>query len=179
MEEKFEKVEMVREKCNVSYEKAREVLEACDYDVLEAVIKLEQEATAAQAAQEAQAAANAQAAQAAWEAQRAERAARRHEATSKVADELKGFWAACLKALRMGVDSTFVAENKGGRVFSLPLIVVILGIFVWGATLWLLVIGLFCGLRYRIEGPGEFATKASDMLDQAADFTDDIKNSVA
>ena len=64
-------------------------------------------------------------------------------------------------------------------MLSLPLIVVILGIFMWGATLWLLVIGLFCGLRYRIEGPGEFATKASDMLDQAADFTDDIKNSVA
>ena len=164
MEEKLEKVELVRNRCNASYEEARAALEACDYDVLEAIVTLEREGKTAQAAQE---------------AERAERAERRREASEKLADEARGFWAACRKALRTSIDSTFVAENRNGRVLSLPLIVVILGLFLWGATLWLLVIGLFCGLRYHIEGAGEFGSKASSMLDQAADFTDDVKNSIA
>jgi NACalpha-BTF3-like transcription factor len=39
--ENLEKVELVREKCNVSYEEARDALEACDYDVLDAIVMLE------------------------------------------------------------------------------------------------------------------------------------------
>jgi hypothetical protein len=39
--DKLEKVELVREKCGVSYQDAKEALEACDYDVLDAIIWLE------------------------------------------------------------------------------------------------------------------------------------------
>ena len=37
----LEKVELVREKCGVSYEAAKDALEANDYDVLEAIVYLE------------------------------------------------------------------------------------------------------------------------------------------
>ena len=39
--ENLEKVELIREKCGVSYEEAKNALEACDYDVLEAIIAIE------------------------------------------------------------------------------------------------------------------------------------------
>ena len=39
--EELEKVELVREKCDVSYEEAREALKASDYDVLDAIVQLE------------------------------------------------------------------------------------------------------------------------------------------
>ena len=49
--DRLEKVELVREKCGVSYEEARDALEACGYDVLDAIVKLEREGkTAAQTA---------------------------------------------------------------------------------------------------------------------------------
>ena len=167
MEEKFEKVEMVREKCNVSYEEARAALEACDYEVLEAVIDLERKVKAAQAEPVIEVEAHVVG----------------EEPGSDVAREAKGFWAACKRAFKYSLDSMFVAERNGSTVLSVPLIVAILGVLVWGATLWLLLIGLFLGMRYRIEGPGEFATKASDVLGKAADAADSIKegfgNSIA
>ena len=39
----FEKVEALREKANVSYEVAKEAMEACNYDMLDAMIYLEKQ----------------------------------------------------------------------------------------------------------------------------------------
>ena len=39
--DKLEKVEKLREKTGVSYEDAKNALEACDYDLLDAIIYLE------------------------------------------------------------------------------------------------------------------------------------------
>ena len=39
--DKLEKVEKLREKTGVSYEEAKNALEACDYDLLDAIIYLE------------------------------------------------------------------------------------------------------------------------------------------
>jgi hypothetical protein len=41
--ENLEKIDLLRQRMNVSYEKARAVLEAANWDVTEALIKLEQE----------------------------------------------------------------------------------------------------------------------------------------
>ena len=38
----LEQVDVVRERCNVSYAQAKEALEACNGDVLEAIIYIEQ-----------------------------------------------------------------------------------------------------------------------------------------
>ena len=41
--EKLEKVEVIREKCGVSYEDAKAALDACDDNVLDAIIWLEKQ----------------------------------------------------------------------------------------------------------------------------------------
>jgi len=41
--ENIEKIDMVRERMNVTYEEAREALEASNWDVIEAVIKIERD----------------------------------------------------------------------------------------------------------------------------------------
>ncbi len=41
--EKLEKVEVIREKCGVSYEDAKAALDACDDNVLDAIIWLERQ----------------------------------------------------------------------------------------------------------------------------------------
>lgn len=274
--EKLEMVELVREKSGVSYEEAREALEACEYDVLDAIVKIEREhkpveptvryaqvapvdepvveeapeaataeeapeatvveeapefvvaevidsdlaaeaenlarvvaearATAdaeaeaqaradaeARAAAEAEAAAReaaraAAAAQAreAAEARAAARAVRRAQAAERRAARREkfhaawsGFWAEFKNVLRAGLRMTFVAERDGEQMFSLPLLFMVIGVLVWGATLWLLVIGLFFGFRYRIDGAGTFTVDVNKAMDKAADVAEDIKNDLA
>ena len=164
--EKLEKVEQVRAKCNVSYEEAREALEACDYDVLEAIITIERKRAEAEPVPEVL-----------DEEPTAEHTAQTKR--SKIAAAWSAFCDNVKQLLHQGMETTFVAERNDERVLSLPVLFVVLGLFVWGATLWLLVIGLFFGFRYHIEGMSTFTVDVNEAMSTAADVADDIKSSVA
>ena len=183
--EKLEKVELVREKCNVSYEEAREALEACNYDVLDAIVMLEQahETTrrmpsdvppapeAPEAAYELPGAPHA--AEAAADPEPAERK------TAKFTRAWKSFCAQCEALFSAGMKTSFVAERHDEVVFEVPVLLVIIGLLMWGASLWLLIVGLFLGFRYRIEGTGKVTDGVNEVMDKAADAAADIKQSVA
>ena len=77
------------------------------------------------------------------------------------------------------MDTTFVAERNGERIIALPVIVIILGLFLWGATLWLLIIGMFFGFRYSLEGKGSLVDDINGVMDKAADAAEGIKHNVA
>lgn len=243
--ELLEKVELVREKCGVSYEEARVALEAHDGDVLDAIVAIErgevpvaaveaveaagedEDAAAIEVAEGvAEAGADAvgpidevvAATKAATEAvaevlgeeapeavgtipvaddpasaepapetapepqtsvQAAERAQRREARRSKVRGAWRSFWSQCAGILRSGIDMTFVAMRHDEVMFSLPLLFLVIGMLAWGATLWLLVIGLFFGFRYRIDGASPVTVDVNHVMDRAADLADDIKNDVA
>ena len=264
--ELLEKVELVREKCGVSYEEARVALEAHDGDVLDAIVAIERgevpatvvepveaaveepepveaaaeepepveaaaeepEASEAMGVAEAVVEAGAEAVgsidevvaatEAAVEAvaevlgeeaheavgtipvaddpasaepapetapepqayvQAAERAQRREARRSKVRGAWRSFWSQCAGILRSGIDMTFVAMRHDEVMFSLPVLFLVIGMLAWGATLWLLVIGLFFGFRYRIDGASPVTVDVNRVMDRAADLADDIKNDVA
>jgi hypothetical protein len=172
--EKLEKVELVREKCNVSYEEARDALEACNYDVLDAIVMLEQ----AHGVTERMPADVPPAPDAAYELPEGKTAAAEHT-TSRAAGAWKRFCARCKELWTAGLDMTFVAERNGEQLFTLPVLAVVIGLLIWGASLWLLIIGLFLGLRYRIEGKGKVAETVNDAMDKAADAADSVKESIA
>ena len=161
-------VELVREKCNVSFEEARTALEACDYDVLEAIVKLEREGKTAteivlveQAPQ--------------TEATDSQKATEKSEGKGKMGK----IWDSLKKGARASMDMSFVAERNGEVLFAIPLLFVLIGLFVWGATLWFMIIGLFFGLRYRIEGAGQIVSSANAAMDKAADVATDVKESIS
>ena len=77
-----------------------------------------------------------------------------------------------------GLDTTFVAERNGERAFALPVLVVVLGLFFWGASLWLLILGLFCGFRYHVEGNSSVTVDFNDVMDKAGEMADSIKEDV-
>ena len=166
--EKFEKVEKVVEKCGVSYEEAERVLEACEYDVLEAVITIERESQEEPTAdyippQEA--------------------TGSYAEATEPTGTKSTGAWsnfcASVRKHVRAAMDTEFVAERNVERVLVIPVLFVLLGLFLWGATLWLLVIGLFCGFRYRVESNNALASDLNEAMSKAADVAEDVKGTIA
>ena len=214
--ENLEKVELIREKCGVTYEVAKDALEACDYDVLEAIIAIEKAEIEKRAAEienvieEPAKAEEPEAAEVEPEAKAEEPkpAEAEAEATAaepedadayEVADEPKAeentdnagrrsanvaaawnrFCGRCKDLTRASLDMTFVAERHGEKVIAIPVLFVIIGLLVWGAALWLLIIGLFFGFRYRIEGRGMMVSGINEVMGKAADAADDVKQNLA
>ena len=178
--EKLEKVEQVVEKCNVSYEEARDALEACDYDVLDAIVYIEQARKPVEPTVPFADPTGAPAPDAVYELPTTEAEASADEArSSKVKTAWNTFCERAKSLARKGMDMNFVAERNGERVLSIPVLVLLAGMFLWGATLWLLVIGLFFGFRYRIEGMDAFTVDVNGAMDKAANAAEDIKRNFA
>ncbi len=172
--EKLEKVELVREKCGVSYEEARNALEACDYDVLDAIVMLEREGKAHVQTASFQTNASTQS-PVSPEMERAQSDYREQSRRTKFGETWQGFCAHVKRFVRASIDMTFVAEHNGERVIAVPVILMIVGLLAWGATIWLLLIGLFFGFRYHIEGASPLTIDVNDAMDKAADVADGIR----
>ena len=173
--EMLEKVELVREKTGVSYQDAKEALEACDYDVLDAIIWLESagKAETKTASFETTFTSNTTASP---EMQQAQEEYRAHSKRSKAGEVWSGFCNQAKKIIRAGLDMTFIAERNGERTISVPLLFVVIGVLAWGASIWLLIIGLFFGFRYRIEGASPVTIDVNDAMDKVADAAENIKS---
>lgn len=169
--ENLEKVELIREKCNVSYEEAAEALEACEYDVLDAIVMLERAGKRTERIPQPDQ-------EPVYETETADSEPTASE-TPKAKNVWRRFCTRCKELAHAGMDSTFVAERNGERLLAIPVLIVVVGPLMWGASLWLLVIGLFFGLRYHIEGTSQVAATVNDAMDKVADAAESIKESVA
>ena len=175
--DKLEKVELVRAKAGVSYQDAKEALEACEYDVLDAIIWLENAGKADVQTASYETTSNSSYTQAASpEMREAQEEYQRTSKKTKVGEVFSGFGEESRKIIRAGIDMTFIAERNGHAVVSVPLIIVVAGILFWGASIWLLIVGLFFGFRYRIEGASPLTIDVNEAMDKAADAAESIKN---
>ena len=185
----LEKVELVREKSGVSYAAAKDAREANDSDVRAAPVYLERAGKTTQkraaAGDETPEAAevielvSVAAADTADEGSKQQASERTEHTSSKANDAWKSFCATCKKIVSAGMEMTFVAERDDERVLAIPVLVVVLGLLFWGASLWLLIIGLFFGFRYHIEGEGTAVSGINDAMDKAADGADSVKENFA
>ncbi len=173
--EKLEKVELVREKTGVSYQDARDALEACDYDVLDAIIWLEGKGKADTTTATYETSSTTTQTTS-FEMREAQEEYQRTSKKTRVGEAWGSFCREAKRILRASLEMTFVAEHKGDRVIALPLLLLIIGLFAWGASLWLLIVGLFFGLRYHIEGISSVTIDVNDAMDKAADAAESIKN---
>lgn len=173
--DKLEKVELVREKAGVTYQDARDALEACDYDVLDAIIWLEErgKTEARTASYETVGTAGRASSPEMIEAQQ-----EYHKSSKKTkfGEQWAKFYDVLKKLIREGLEMTFVAEREGARVVTIPLLFVIIGVIAWGLSIWLLIIGLFFGFRYKIEGANPVTIDVNDVMDKAADAAESVKS---
>ena len=168
----FEKVEKLREKANVTYEEAREALNQANGDLLDAMVILEQqgkvkspEQTMYTTTQEAG-------------AQYADVPAIVRENEKKAED---GFFKKVGRGLKKGL--TYVSENfilvtkHEETVIKVPLwLGIILLLAFWELLLVVIIISLFCDCRYQIVGEGHGNEEVNKVMDQAAEFTDHVKD---
>ena len=176
--DKLEKVELIRQKTGVSYDDAKVALEACNDDVLDAIIWLERLGKASAQTATYTTTATVENGPVSPEMAQAQTAYEESTKKSKFAEKMRSVFEYLKGLCRKSLDTTFVAERNGERVMALPILFVILGIFLWGATIWLLIIGLFFNFRYHIEGISRVTVDINQMMDKAGEVAESIKNDV-
>ncbi|MGN0368679.1 MAG: DUF4342 domain-containing protein [Wujia sp.] len=166
--ENYEKVEKIREKTGVSYEDAKNALEACGYDMLDALVYLEKLGKI-QSAQVNSFTTNAQ-----DPSDSVVRAQVAYEQSCK-----KKTFAECVESIfrwvgdvvKKGMEKDFVVERHGQRVMGIPIVVfILLLVFAFWITVPLLIIGLFCDCKYHFEGEHEVVQEINNLCDKASEF---------
>ncbi len=175
--EKLEKVEFIREKCAVSYGDAKAALDACGDNVLDAIIWLEKQGKTAQQATSYTTEANAQP-EVSPEMEEAQAAYQASSKKSEFSQHVDSAWGGFKKLLNKGIETKFIATRHGEQIITMPVIIPIIGLFIWGFTIWLLIIGLFFDMRYHIKGAHPVTVDVNDAMDKVADAAETIKKDV-
>lgn len=177
----FEMTEKLRTRANVSYEEAKAALEANEWDMLDALVYLEnrRDGQQAGAAAEKTKKQKEQARQAFYA--EAEYTTRTQQAKKRVAVEAspRGFisrLAGFLRdMIRKGNKTYFEVFYRGSLYVELPLTALVpLMLWAFRLMLWVLLIGLFLGAKYRIEGES-VEGGANRMMDSAARSVEDAR----
>ena len=91
-------------------------------------------------------------------------------------------WTACgstsKKLFRLSLDTKFIATRRDAIILNIPILIPIVALFAWGATIWLMLLGLFFGMRYRIDSDGDVPGSINNLMDSAANAADDIKQNL-
>ena len=168
--EMIEKVERLREKANVSYEEAREVLEETGGDLLDAMVLLERRGRVREP--------GTSTFSTEYEEQSDYVKVRdKVEEQENAAPSFKKSVKRLVRALITFIRSTFFQVNRGEEnLITVPTILfVILLFFFWEILAPAMIIALFFGIRYSFDGEGGAET-ANSILHKAGDFAQDVKN---
>ncbi len=160
----FEMVEKLSQKANVTYEEAKATLEKCDWDMLDALVMLEAAGKVKTTPDTS--------AQYSTQPQVVEMPADQHNKNKQ--DFVSGFqklWNFICKMFKKGNANSFTIYRHQEEVVTMPVtVLVMLVLFIWPASMILLLIGMFCGLRYKFSGPdfGE-NNPVNNAIEKAAD----------
>lgn len=175
--EKLEMVEKLRAKTGVTYEEARNALEACEYDLLDAMVYLE-------------ALGKIQAPKTASYSTSAELVSKESDSFSKaqadyesgckkssVGSKVDGFVDWCGNLLKKGWESKFVIYHHNEVNAEIPVLILVVGLL---AAFWivlpLLLVGMFFDFKYQFKGIGKVTVDLNEMCDKAADACVNVKD---
>ena len=175
--DKLEKVEKLREKTGVSYEDAKNALEACDYDLLDAIIYLEKLDKVK--APEVESFTTGEEQKTSTEFEQAQQTYTNDCNKVTFGQMMDKFFTLCGKVLKKSVASTFIVERRGQTMINVPVLVLVIAlILAFWVVLPLLVVGLFCECRYHFEGIGDINVNLNSACDKVADSVDNLKSDV-
>ncbi|MGI6652995.1 MAG: hypothetical protein ACOX55_02670 [Christensenellales bacterium] len=159
----FELVEKLRERANVSYEDAKRALEASNWDLLDAMVLLENEGRIQSEENPA------------FTTRREPRP--QHVYTD---DSARGILRRLVDVLISLINRAskidVVVSRYGKTVMALPLIaVILLVLFAPWMTIPIMLIALFFGFRYAFRGEG-ISDKVNQAMNRVADAADSIRS---
>ncbi|MBE5947059.1 MAG: DUF4342 domain-containing protein [Lachnospiraceae bacterium] len=171
----LEKVEKLREKAGVTYEDAKKALEACEYDMLDALIYLEKlgKVDAPNMSSYTTTPDN-------MPSKEFEQAQTTYENDCKgtsFGEYFRKFCRWCGELIRKGCDTNFNVMKHGREIISMPVILlVLLAIFFTGLVVLLFVIGLFCDCKYYFDGHSNATVEVNKFCDKASETCENMKN---
>lgn len=172
----LEKVELLRAKTGVSYEEAKNALEACDYDALDALIYLEKLGQINNPGVASYTTASDR------KSEEFELAQANYEKSCKgktIGDAINGFFDWCGRIIRKGCETTFEVTRHGKKLVVVPVIVLVLCIlFAFWVILPLLIVGMFMDCKYRFIGFESTSIDINDVCDKASNACENLKNDI-
>ena len=168
--ERNEMIKKLMEKAYVTNEEAQEVLEKCNWDLLDAIIYLERngkvennETTTIIEVKE--------------EEQKKEDYSKKNDESYGGIGEVIGRIFKCLgKIISKGNKNYFEIKKDNEKPIRISLTIsIILLILFMPPTVVLLIIGLFCGYKYSVGGPNMNCDGVNDVFEKVSESADTIK----
>jgi len=151
----YEMVELLREKANVSYEEAKDALEASNWDLLDAIVLLEREGKTQNSPSSFSTKSN----EAEDEQEQPRRRSEFKENMQRLGDWLR-------KAIDIGNRNQFVLSRRGEERLVLPVTAfAVLAFFTLPWSVMALGAGLFLGFRISFRGPQ--TERVNPVMDKA------------
>ena len=177
--EKMERVEKLRQKTGVTYEEAKNALEACNWDMLDAVVYLEKlgKVNDGGSAYSTQGPVNN-----AYVQQYRDYENTQQRAKKTFSDYVNDFFNWCAEVFRKGNENFFCVEKGSTQPIKVPITVFVLLLVIgFWAIFILMIIGLFLGFRCSIQGKdmnGRGTDEINSFMDKAADKATDIREDI-
>lgn len=172
----LEQVEKLRERANVSFEEAKQALEQTGGDLLDALILLERQGKTAAPASGGYYSGEREPEPEPESFSSGDEGSKQH---SSFGDMLRAFGSFLLKLVNMGNANYIDAYKNENVMLSCPVTVfVVLLIAAFWVTIPLLFIGLIFGWRFKLRGPNLGTDSINDVITNAENVVEDIKNSV-
>lgn len=172
----LEQVEKLREKADVSFEDAKNALDACGDDLLEALIYLEKlgkvKPPVGGGYYSSERTTNTE------HTDTGETTKEKENHGESFTDMMRRFGRFCARIISKGNNNYFEAEKNGKIVISFPVTaLVILVVFLFWIIVPLVIIGLFFGFRYHFRGSELGKESVNRVMDNASNTAEDIKRS--
>ena len=186
MTQNLELVEKLVEKTGVSYSEAKATLEKTDWDILEAIIRLESEGRV-QGAKTSQYSTNNETSETKQEQSDSSTNGRHNHQHRRDRDNCetgenfrksaKSFGDFLKDVFDKGNHNCLLVHRKNDKIIELPVTAfVILLVFCFWVVIPLMVVGLFLGCRYSFSGNELGRDSVNNAMGKATDIADNIKS---
>ena len=171
MMDNLEKVERLREHADVTYEEARDALNAVNGDMLDAIVLLEKQGKTKKPDQSTWSTSYEE--QTRYQPVR-EKVARQQAESEESAGKKIG--RALKKLLHILKHNSFCVTRKGSLLFMMPAWVFALILLMsWRMLLPIMIISLFFWVRYSFQGEDDLS-RANQFMDKVGNLADDVRD---
>lgn len=168
--ENNEMIKKLMEKAYVTYEEAQEILERCNWDLLDAIIYLERSGkvenndttTIIEIKED--------------EQKKEDNTKKKQESYGGVGEIIGRIFKGLGKVIAKGNKNYFEIKKDNEKPIRISLTIsILLLVFFMPPTVILLIIGLFCGYKYSIGGPNMNYHGVNDVFEKVSESADTIK----
>ena len=168
--ERNEMIEVLMGKANVSREEAREVLEICNWDLLDSVIYLERRGKVENNETTTIIEVKAE------EQEKKEENKKHEEKFGGIGEVIGRMFKFLGKFIRKGNENFFEVREESEKPIRISLTIsLLLLIFLSVPSIVLLIVGLFCGYKYSISGPSMNYEGVNTVFEEVSKSADTIK----